>query len=549
VLKDAIEDARAELAVVVVPSRVIKGQWVDSLEKVGLRSISDIDNSTLDERRKRGMELFDPARPVQIVTYQQVAANSEVFQVLCARHQVFLVFDEIHHADDDETFGEALRNAFEDSVFKLSLSGTPFNTRGGRLAFCEVEQVVEDGAVSNRTKADFTYSYGEALAATGDEDDPRVVRTVAFVRWKGRAEWIFRDIKTGEENGKHFDGTRKTDLLGPLIEIDDSSHNLRKMLAEAVADLDRVRSHHRNAGGLITARDTEHCDQIAEVLSGLGVKDHTIVRYDTPRAVHEIEHWARGNERWLIAIKMISEGVDITRLRVGVYASNVLTRMFFTQFVGRFIRWDKSLAESQFATIYIPYHVTLIRYAEEIERMIDSQPIDQPTPGPTGGVQTRKSVLIGKASDGETDGGIERGEFFEESLRVRVASIQAQLDFPISPRGILEILKADGQSIAGTGGRFTEDERSLGKQNDRMVNRIASVAKRVGLPWDYKTINNAANNAVGIERKDKLTPESTLRSRLEFLKGLLLQVYREAENGKNHGAESRSIHGGWPSSQ
>ena len=35
---------------------------------------------------------------------------------------------------------------------------------------------------------------------------------------------------------------------------------------------------------------------------------------------------------------MVSEGVDIPRLRVGVYATTARTELFFRQVIGRFIR-------------------------------------------------------------------------------------------------------------------------------------------------------------------------------------------------------------------
>ena len=35
---------------------------------------------------------------------------------------------------------------------------------------------------------------------------------------------------------------------------------------------------------------------------------------------------------------MVSEGVDVPRLRVGVYATTARTELFFRQVVGRFVR-------------------------------------------------------------------------------------------------------------------------------------------------------------------------------------------------------------------
>jgi hypothetical protein len=55
---------------------------------------------------------------------------------------------------------------------------------------------------------------------------------------------------------------------------------------------------------------------------------------------------------------MVSEGVDIPRLRVGVYATNTVTELFFRQAVGRLVRWNARLGR-QAAYMFIPDDVRL----------------------------------------------------------------------------------------------------------------------------------------------------------------------------------------------
>jgi hypothetical protein len=62
----------------------------------------------------------------------------------------------------------------------------------------------------------------------------------------------------------------------------------------------------------------------------------------------------------------VSEGVDIPRLRVGIYATNVLSELFFRQLIGRLIRWVDGL-EEQSAVLYIPAVEELVRFAREIK--------------------------------------------------------------------------------------------------------------------------------------------------------------------------------------
>ena len=56
--------------------------------------------------------------------------------------------------------------------------------------------------------------------------------------------------------------------------------------------------------------------------------------------IREDRRFADGDAPWIVAVRMVSEGVDIPRLRVGVYATNTVTELFFRQAVGRLVRWN-----------------------------------------------------------------------------------------------------------------------------------------------------------------------------------------------------------------
>jgi len=58
----------------------------------------------------------------------------------------------------------------------------------------------------------------------------------------------------------------------------------------------------------------------------------------------------------------VSEGVDIPRLRIGVFATNTTTELFFRQAVGRLVRWTRGL-RSQKAFLFIPDDPRLRRWA------------------------------------------------------------------------------------------------------------------------------------------------------------------------------------------
>lgn len=526
--------SESDVTVVVVPSRALKRQWRKAFDRVGIGAKDDISNDVLERRAAYTEELmFDPEKPVQVFTYSQISSNPEIFRILCARHKVIAIFDEVHHADDDAKFGNALVVAFEDAVFKLSLSGTPFNTKGGRLAFCDIVKTTDDqGRDLNKTLVDFEYSYGQALQATGAEQDPFVVRPVQFVRWNGVAKWKSIDTVTGQETEHSSTGARKSDPLSPMVEMDGDYP--KKMIDAALQKLADIRQSHSKAGMLITAMSREHCEEIVQYLQSRGVRDVTAIMHDTPNASTEIERWEKSNERVLVAIKMISEGVDIKRLRVGVYLSNVLTQMFFIQFIGRFVRWDDSLTATQFASVFVPEHVTLIRYALEIERMV-TEAEDQIGNGDGADkdeLPPSTKIRFGLSSDANFHGLIESAESMSKTRAEVMADVLGSLNLrgKITEAVAEKIIDAWGKRDPGYQPQAEAEakppESSKSKENDRLVTAIVAASEKGGSGWTFSTVNAYANSAVGIARKDSLTPDSILEKRLEVLKELLLRARR-----------------------
>ncbi|HEY5053888.1 MAG TPA: hypothetical protein VII45_10820, partial [Solirubrobacterales bacterium] len=79
-----------------------------------------------------------------------------------------------------------------------------------------------------------------------------------------------------------------------------------------------------------------------------------------------IADFASSDRRWLVSVLMVSEGVDIPRLRVGVYATAARTELFFRQVVGRFIRTIPG-PRHQMSYLLMPADPRLKALAHEIE--------------------------------------------------------------------------------------------------------------------------------------------------------------------------------------
>jgi superfamily II DNA or RNA helicase len=90
----------------------------------------------------------------------------------------------------------------------------------------------------------------------------------------------------------------------------------------------------------------------------------TVVLSDDPSASRKIKRFSESEDRWMVAVRMVSEGVDIPRLAVGVYATSTSTPLFFAQAIGRFVRARR---RGETASVFLPSVPTLMGHAAEME--------------------------------------------------------------------------------------------------------------------------------------------------------------------------------------
>jgi superfamily II DNA or RNA helicase len=125
-----------------------------------------------------------------------------------------------------------------------------------------------------------------------------------------------------------------------------------------------IRKGMPDAAGLVIATDHDDARAYAALLRKLTGKPAVVVLSDDPAASRKIGKFATSDDRWLVAVRMVSEGVDIPRLAVGVYATAVSTAMFFAQAVGRFVRARR---RGETASVFLPSVPVLLGYAAELE--------------------------------------------------------------------------------------------------------------------------------------------------------------------------------------
>ncbi len=140
------------------------------------------------------------------------------------------------------------------------------------------------------------------------------------------------------------------------------------MLAAADRRLSEVRQAVPDAGGLVIASDQTTARAYAAILTDLTGTRPTLVLSDESGSSARIEKFAQGNQRWMVAVRMVSEGVDVPRLSVGVYATSASTPLYFAQAIGRFVRARR---RGELASVFLPSVPVLLGLAAELERERD----------------------------------------------------------------------------------------------------------------------------------------------------------------------------------
>lgn len=285
------------------------------------------------------------------VTYQTIAAGPRTHARSTARRPTLLIADEPHHMGDQAAWGLQTRSAFDGARFRLLLSGTPFRSDNSAIPWVAYD---EDGL----SRADYAYGYPQALR-------DRVCRPITFLPYDGEMEWV----SDGRLRSADFD------LVLPAAEaarrlrtaLSPEGEWMGEVLRDGDARLSEVRADgHPDAGGLVIASDQDHARAIAARLGAIAGEQPEIVMSDEPGASRRIADFAASDRRWLVSVLMVSEGVDIPRLRVGVYATAARTELFFRQVVGRFIR-ATPLPRRQMSYLLMPADSRLKALAHEIE--------------------------------------------------------------------------------------------------------------------------------------------------------------------------------------
>lgn len=340
----AFDRGDATRVIIVAPTDHLRTQWADAAAEFGL---------FLDPTLRNNQAGIRQGTHGYVTTYAQVASAPHIHASRVVQARTLVVLDEIHHAADGQTWGLGLRAAFDVAPRRLALSGTPFRTGRDEIPFITYETDADGNRVS---RADYTYSYAQALT-------DGVVRPVMFAAYTGQARW--RNSAGDVVAGHLAEGSKRSEAEAWQQVLDPKGQWVRHLITaidQRITDLRR--GGMGDGAGLILASDQAAARAYAAVAAEITGYEPVVAVSDDKDSSRKIERFRNGNRRLMIAVRQVSEGVDIPRIAALGYLTSYRTPLFFAQAVGRVIR-ARTRRES--ATVFLPAVRPLLALAAEME--------------------------------------------------------------------------------------------------------------------------------------------------------------------------------------
>jgi superfamily II DNA or RNA helicase len=366
IAKALIDAHEIDRVVVVAPRAEVVNQWADDFRRTTGRFMTKVTGGDTD---------VESLQIDACATWASVQGLLDVFQAICRSHRALVICDEHHHAAVEAAWGEGTNCAFADAAFALILTGTPIRTDGAQSVWLAYDDV---GAIDHPDDGTYTLTYGEAV-------DLGYCRPVTFHRHEGKFTIDLEGGNVIQISGhapaqlapelKRIPGLQRALnfyrlACSPQYQSDGQTPQLdgyqATMIECAGAKLTDLRLRMPNAGGLVIAPTISMAQYIADLIELIEGERPFLVHSQMPNAEAKIKSFRNLDRRWIVSVAMISEGVDIRRLRVLVYLPNALTELAFRQAIGRVVRTAGPLDDTR-AYVVMPSFETFESFARRIE--------------------------------------------------------------------------------------------------------------------------------------------------------------------------------------
>lgn len=324
--------------IVIAPRSEVVNQWAKDFLQVTKRYMGKVTSGDGDIA-KLGHDVC--------ATWAAIQGLSDAFQAVCSASKVLLICDEHHHAAVKASWGSSADSAFASARYVLVLTGTPIRSDGEQSVWMAYDN---QGVIDHPEEGTFTLSYGDAV-------DLEYCRPVTFHRHEGH---FTIDLEDGEP--LQISSKRPAELRGDLKRIPGLQRALNfyrlactpqyeegskkplltgyqaTMIEYGGQKLTDLRNRMPNAGGLVIAPTIEVAEYMVELIEALEGETPILVHSQLRNADSKIDAFRKMDKRWLVSVAMVSEGVDIPRLRVLVHLPSALTELSFRQAIGRIVR-------------------------------------------------------------------------------------------------------------------------------------------------------------------------------------------------------------------
>lgn len=378
IAKRLIEAGEIERVIVIAPRSEVVKQWGDEFKFVTGRHMMKITGIGADIS-DFGVDLC--------ATWAAIQTLQDAFQAVCKQSKVLVICDEHHHAAVEAAWGTKAGDAFADAKFVLVLTGTPIRSDGQETVWFAFD---DQGRIDHPEAGTYTLSYGEAV-------ELNYCRPITFHRHEGRFS-----VKVADGEGISVSGTKAPEFDASLKrvkglqqaldyyrlvctpkyladgETPDRESYQGTMLDWGISKLDDLRETVPEAGGLIIAPSIGVAEYMAALLEEMDGEKPILVHSQMANAEGRIAAYKNSNKRWIVSVAMISEGVDIKRLRLLVYLPNAKTELAFRQAMGRVVRTLGSDDVSR-AYVVMPTLAIFEEYARRVEREMGANAVENST--------------------------------------------------------------------------------------------------------------------------------------------------------------------------
>ena len=351
--------------IVIAPRKTVVNQWGDEFKFVTGRSMLKITGAD-EEPEEYGADLC--------ATWSAVQGSLDGLQAVCRKDRTLVICDEHHHAAVEAAWGDGANGAFADATFALILTGTPIRSDGKESVWLAYD---DQGQIDHPEGGSYTLTYGEAV-------DLGYCRPITFHRHEGKFSVTLEDGEnisvSGIEETQFSDGLKRIKGLQQALDyyklactpkylpsgVADPVSYQANLLQWCIDKLNDLRLRMPEAGGLVIAPNILVAEYMAELLELIDGEKPVVVHNRVANPDGKIAAFRNSKKRWLVSVAMVSEGVDIQRLRIMAYLPNAQTELSFRQAMGRVVRNFGPQDDSR-AYVVMPTHRVFEEYARRVE--------------------------------------------------------------------------------------------------------------------------------------------------------------------------------------